>query len=93
MRASTEMLMVGGAFALAAIGANAASSFLGTTPTDWRTALAYGLGLGIVVFLVRFVDGETAAQGSVEQRIRRLEQAVALLTSEDGDAGPGAKRR
>ncbi len=90
MRPSTEMLMVGGGFALAALGANAASSFLGTTPTDWSTALAYGLGLGVVVFLVRFVDGETAAQGSVEARLSRLEKTVALLTSE-GDAGSSSK--
>jgi len=86
MRSSTEMLMVGGAFALAAVGANAVSSFLGTAPTDWTTAVAYGLGLGVVVFLVRFVDGETAAQGSVEHRIAKLEKAVALLTSEGGAA-------
>ncbi len=84
MRPSTEMLLVGGAFALAAIGANAASSFLGTSPTDWTTALAYGLGLGVVVFLVRFVDGETAAQGSVEQRISKLEKTVAELSEGGG---------
>ncbi len=90
MRPSTELLLVGGAFALAALAANAASSFLGTSPTDWTTAVAYGLGLGVVVFLVRFVDGETAAQGSVEQRLSRLEQTVALLTSE-GEAGSSSK--
>ncbi len=87
MRPSTEMLLVGGAFALAALAANAASSFLGTSPTDWTTALAYGLGLGVVVFLVRFVDGETAAQGSVEQRISKLEKTIAELSE-----GAGKKR-
>lgn len=102
MRPSTEMIMVGGAFALGAVLANALSTYLGTTPTDWTTAVAYGLGLGIVVFLVRFVDGETAAQqrsrpAVVEERLAKLEKAVALLSEGAGaatsrEADPAARR-
>jgi hypothetical protein len=77
------MLIVGGGFAAAAVGANALGLGVGSSPADWINAAAYGFGLGVVVFLVRFVDGETAAQqrsrpALIEERLARLEKAAGI---------------
>lgn len=94
MRASTEMLIVGGGFAVAAVGANALGA-AASTSVDWINAAAYGFGLGVVVFLVRFVDGETAAQTKsrpalIEERLSKLEKAVGLPDGGSA-ADPAAK--
>lgn len=75
MRASTELLAVAGTFALVLVVVDAVFS----PGSRLATSAMTGAGIGIGVFLLRFVDGMTLAQRQEGDRIAKLEERLASL--------------